>query len=153
MTKKVQVEILSWLITFLLVVLILLPVYQGYGNKYPFYTFNILFIILFITLSRYIFLLRHAPFSHNKWVKGILFFACIPLLLFMTEGLYDFQRFLDEIGLQELSENPISASASNIAKYTRYQYIFFASGTLITLVLFPLRMVISVWRQYKKGTV
>ena len=153
MSKKFQVELLSWLITLLLVVLILLPVYQGYGEKYPFYKFNVLFIILFITLSRYIFLLRHAPFSHSKWIKGILFFLCIPLLFYMTEGLYDFQRYLDEIGLQELSANSISEEAQNIAKYTRYQYIFFAAGTLITLVLFPLRMVVSVWRQFNKGTV
>jgi hypothetical protein len=71
----------------------------------------------------------------------------------MIDGFYDFQRYLDEVGLQELSTNPISDSAKNIAKYTRYQYLFFASGGLICLVLFPFRMVISMWRQYNKGTV
>ncbi len=148
MLQKITAEILFIIATFVLAALIMWPIYQEFGDKYEFYWTNLAFILLFVTFTRYIFLLKHVPFSHSKLIKVILFFLCIPLFLYMLDGFYNFQRFLDEVGLQEISQNSTSQESSNICKYTRYQFILFATGGFITMVLFPVRIIISMWRQF-----
>ncbi|MBK8632080.1 MAG: hypothetical protein IPN72_00345 [Saprospiraceae bacterium] len=40
--------------------------------------------------------------------------------------------------------------ASAMAKYARYQYLFFGTGAIMVLVLLPLRMIRSIWRVTNK---
>ena len=153
MKQKFSAEVLFILGTLTIAVLLLLPVYQEFGMNYSFYRSNFSFIFIFLTLSRYMFLLKYTPFSHTKWIKVILIFACIPLFLFLIDGFYNFQRFLDEIGLQDILLDKSSETAYAVCRYTRSQYLFFAVGGLITLVLFPMRMIISLWRQVNKNSI
>jgi hypothetical protein len=39
-----------------------------------------------------------------------------------------------------------------LAKYIRYQKIFFGTGAIITLIMLPIRMIISLWRRKNRGT-
>ena len=153
MAQKFYAEILFVLGTLTIAALLLLPVYHEFGSNYQFYRSNFSFIFIFLMLSRYIFLLKYAPFSHTKWLKVLFIFACIPLFLYLLDGFYNFQRFLDEVGLQEILLDKSSESAYEVCRYTRAQYLFFAAGGLITMILFPIRMVVSLWRQANKGTV
>ena len=150
MALKIKAELLFLMITILVCITIMWPIYKEYETKYLFYNYNISFIILFVTLTRYIFLLRYTPFSHYKPIKIGLIFICIPLFLFLIDGMYEFQRFLDEEGFESISQ---SLHSQNMAKYTRYQYLFFATGALVTLFMTPFRMIISLWRQHNKGTI
>jgi hypothetical protein len=153
MKDKIKAELLFILLTLVVAALIIFPVYLEYESRYPFYITNFVLIVVFTTLTRYIFLLRYTPFSHSKWIKVVSIFICIPLFLYLIDGMYEFQRFLDEIGLQEIAKNEDATSSANYNKFTRYQYLLFASGSLITCILFPLRMVISIWRQVNKNTI
>ena len=153
MNNKWSLEILWWLITIILTVLIMLPIYTNVGSNYPYYTANVAFIFVFLTFTRYIFLLRYAPFSHSDMVKGILIFIPIPLFFYFIDALYDFQRFLDEEGLVTILGNLNSEAQFQIAKYIQYEKLFFGSGAIITLVLFPIRMIVSIWRVRNRGTV
>lgn len=153
MIQKFSAEILFILGTLTIAVLFLLPIYQEFGGNYEFYWSNFSFIFIFLMLSRYLFLLKYTPFSHVKWLKVVFIFACIPMFLYLIDGFYNFQRFLDEIGLQEILLDKSSDSAYAVCKYTRTQYLFFAVGGLITMVLFPIRMIVSLWRQANKDTV
>ena len=145
MNLKFRAEILFWLITAIVAFFVLQPIWSYYGKGYPFYNTNIPFVIIFLTYTRYIFLLKYTPFSHNKWIKLVLIFLSIPLLLVLVDGIYDFQRYLDETGFVGISHGD-PEQILDMAKYARYQYIFFATGAIIVLVLLPLRMVMSIWR-------
>lgn len=153
MLQKISAEILFFIATIVISIMIIWPVWGEFGEKYQFYVTNAVFIMLFFTFTRYIFLLEYVPFSHNKIIKVILFFACIPLFLYMLDGFYNFQRFLDEVGLQEISQDSISKASESICKYTRYQFLFFAAGGLITMILLPMRIIISLWRQYNTNKI
>ena len=153
MKNKIYLELVSILITLVLLVLILFPIAEYYGDGYRFYTSNILFIIVFLTYTRYIFLLKYTFLAELKWFKVVLVFLSIPLILYGVDRLLEFQSYLDEVGFVDISDNDID-KASKMATYTKSQYVFFNSAALIVLVIMPFRMIMSVWRIVnKKGTV
>jgi hypothetical protein len=153
MFQKWKIECLFWLGSFLVALLIMLPIHDHLQQNYPYYLVNYIFIILFLTYTRYIFLLHYAPFSHTLWIKMILIFASIPLFLWLIDDLYDFLEMLDIEGIEPLVRIENLENKYNMAKYVKYQFIFFSVGCLITIAMLPIRMIVSIWRVRNKGTV
>lgn len=139
-------EFLSWGAVALICVLILYPIYFKVGDKFEFYLSNTISIILFLTFTRLIFLLKYTPFARMKWLKLCCIFLAIPMFLYQIDGLYDFQRFLDERGTVSLFLNSFDMSNYNFGKYIKFEYLFFCIGSLLTIALLPIRMIISFWR-------
>lgn len=137
----------------MLTLLIMLPIYSSINHSYPFYLPNMFFIVVFITLTRYIFLLKHTWFAYKEWVKVIFVFLPIPLLIYSTDALYDFQRFLDEDGTAAILGELNADGQYKMAKYIRYQKLFFGTGAILVEILFPFRMLVSLWRRRNRGTV
>lgn len=146
MQKQWNFELLSWLFAILFAVLLIAPIYLKVGDLYAFYIQNFICIVVFLTLSRYIFLLAFTPFARAKWFKFMLIFLPIPLFLYHIDSLYEFQRFLDEDGTISLFKGSSDMSDYEFGKYIRYQYMFFCVGALVTIALIPIRMIISFWR-------
>jgi hypothetical protein len=153
MQSKWTAELFFWLIAIVIALLVMRPVHEYIEKDYEFYTINYVFIVLFLSFSRYILLLKYTPFSHNAWIKLILLFSCIPLFLFLIDGQYNFHQMLDEKGLEPIVKSQNLEFRWNIAKYTKYQFLFFSTGTIITLIIMPIRMIISIWKVRNKGTV
>jgi hypothetical protein len=145
-SRSWQFELLSWLFVSLFLSLILLPIYIRSGDNYTFYLRNFISILMFLTLTRYIFLLGFTPFARQKWFKFLFIFLPIPLLLFQVDSLYDFQRLLDEEGTISFFKGSSDMSDYDFGKFIRYQYLFFCVGAIVTLILMPIRMIISFWR-------
>lgn len=154
MKNKLLYELVWWLITAIIAVLVLLPIYNAIGMKYDYYVPNAVFIVVFITFTRWIFLLRYTFFSHIRWIKILLMIAPIPLFFYAMNELYDFQNIVDSTGLKFMMEDLSTDRYLSLLKYVQYEYIFFGSATMIVLFMLPLRMLISIWRVVnKKGTV
>ncbi|MBK8700626.1 MAG: hypothetical protein IPN29_14285 [Saprospiraceae bacterium] len=139
-------EIVFLAIAIALAVAVMRPIHDYFGHNFDYYVSNYIFIVLFLTYSRYLFLLKYTPFSHNLWIKLIMLFASIPLLLWLVDDTYDFRRILDETGLEPLINSTNLDTKLNIAKYTKYEYLFFSTGAIITLIMLPFRMMVSIWR-------
>jgi len=149
---KLSLELLMWVVTAILVGLVLLPIYLNI-KSYPFYLYNILFIVVFFTFARYIFLLKHTVVARSMLFKIIMMLIAIPLIMYLLDAVSSFQGFADDVGLQTLvSELSISKQKSMI-KYIRTEMIFFGVGAVIVAILFPFRMLISIWRGINKNTV
>ena len=153
MKNKIILELVWWLVTLIVTLLILLPVLNYIGDKYSFYTPNAVFIALFITLTRYIFLLNHTVFATNKMVKLIFVFLPIPLFFYSIDALFNFQDFIDQGGHIEMLNHLRPDTAMDISRYIKYQFVFFGTGAIIVIILFPIRMIVSIWRGINKGTV
>ena len=153
MNNKLTLELVWWLITLVVSVLVILPIYLSIGGDYLFYIENVVSVIVLITLARWILTLRHNFFSHNKKVKLVLIFAMIPLFFICYDNLIDFQAFADEYDLNTMLGKLDSNGQVSMAKYIKYEYIFFGTGAIMCTVFIPFRMVISLWRQINKGTV
>lgn len=146
MNNKWSFSLISWIITAILVIIVLLPIYSQVGNQYRFYFENIIFIILFATFTRFMFLTKHHWFSHVTWFKVFCMVASIPLLLYAVDNLWDFQRFLDEEGIGTILGGIPAENQSSLSKYIKAQMIFFWAAAFISTFLLPFRMIHSIWR-------
>jgi len=152
MNKVLQLEIVWWIFTAVATLLVLYPILSSVGH-YPFLTTNIVYVVTFITLSRYVFLLRHTFLAYRQSLKVILFFLCVPLVFFLVQELNAFQTFLDEEGPGAVLGNLPHRKRDNLIKYVQSEMLLFGTGSIISGVLFPLRLLVSVWRYRNRGTV
>lgn len=148
-----RLEFVWWLITALIIIGVLFPIYSKVGMAYPFYTANILFIITFITFTRSIFLLKYSFLSHWEKIK-IALIAVTPLLLFyLINELNYFQTFLDEKGIENFLAKMSIPDRETMRKYITAEMLLFGVGSIITAIILPIRLVISIWRVRNRGTV
>lgn len=148
MRALLKVELLAWLFVLILCLLVLGPVYIRTGLHYQFYIENIISILVFLTFTRMLFLLSFTPYARNKAFKFILIFLTIPLIMYLVDNLYDFQRFLDEEGTIAFFKGAFEMSDYNFGKFIKYQFFFFTTGAIVASFLIPVRMIVSFWRLY-----
>ena len=153
MNKKLLLELIWWLATIIIVVLFIFPIYNAVGDKYIFYTQNIYFIVLFITFTRYIFLLKYPFLASNKKLKVALVFIPIILFFYAIDGLFDFQDYIDKQDHIEMLSQLSPDRAIEISKYIKYQFLFFRTGGMMVIFMLPFRMILSIWRGINRGTV
>jgi energy-coupling factor transporter transmembrane protein EcfT len=147
-----MLEAIWWIVTAIVVVVVLFPIYSSLNN-YPFYPINIIFIVTFITLARYIFLLKFTALANRQTWKIIIVFLCIPVVFLLVQELNAFQLYIDEEGIDALVGELPYDEKDNMISYIRSQMLLFATGSVICSVLLPFRLVISVWRTRNRGTV
>ena len=145
MDKRVLLELIWWLITAILLIGVLLPIYTNVPN-YPFYFINAIYIITFITLTRYIFLLKHTFLAKRQRIKLILIFLCIPFVFYLGQELNYFQTFLDEEGLDAVVGALPFLDRAGMIQYIRNEMILFGVGSIICGIVLPFRLMISIWR-------
>jgi len=133
MTQKnklaLRLELLWWVFTAVVLGGVLFPIFQKI-NHYPFLFQNVVFIVLFITLARWIFLLKHTFFARK-----------------------DFQTYMDEEGIESILPSLTLEEQASLGSYIRTEMVFFGVGAAVSALIFPFRMVISVWRTRNRGTV
>ncbi|MBK9150402.1 MAG: hypothetical protein IPM26_05135 [Saprospiraceae bacterium] len=139
-------ETQSWLFILLFAGMILIPVWMTTGFNYTFYFENIISIIVFLSFTKYIFLLRFTPYARMKWVKFAAVFLCIPVFLLLIDNLFDFQRFVDENGTISFFRGSTDLSDYNFGKFIKYQFILFTVAALVSTVFLPVRLIMSFWR-------
>lgn len=144
----VRLELIWWLITAVVVALVLSPIYSSLGQHFPFYGVNIVFIVGFITLTRYIFLLKYTFLAKLRYIKLALMFAAVPAIFLLVQEVNLFQTFMDENGPEALMGGQISEKHVGLLNYILAEYRLFGVGCTIAAIAFPFRMVISLWRQY-----
>ena len=150
--KKILMEMIWLLLTAVLIIIIMLPIYGGIGDNFPFYLENILLILIAVTFIRYIFLLKYHWLSNAKWIKVIFIFLPIPIFFFIVGALYDFQAFSDEKGLGSIMTLLSHDEQVGLSKYIRNQIILFWSAAFLSTIYMPIRMILSLWREINKGT-
>ena len=149
---KAIAEILWWICTLIVIVIVLFPIYDN-APTYPFFFQNALLIAVFITFARYIFFLRITFLARLKWVKVAIIAAAAIFFFIVSNSFSDFRNFVDEKGLQTLVDHLHVSKQTSIINYIKHEMVFFGVGSIITGILLPIRMIISLWRMRNKGTV
>jgi len=152
MNNKLALEAIWWIFTALIAFFVLFPIYTEV-KSYPFWLPNTVFIISFITLTRYIFLLPFTFVARNQALKIALAFLALPLLLYLIEQLNYFQTFLDEEGSRAIIGWHPYGEQEELIAYVRSEMLLFGVGSVISAIIFPFRMIISVWRYRNRGTI
>ena len=149
---SLRLEVFWWLFTFLLAFAVLFPIIRVV-NPYLFLYINLVYIIAFITLTRYVFLLKHTFLAHQQGLKALIIAVSIPLIFYLVSELNYFQTFLDEQGLEGfLGEVPYE-KRGNIGTYIRNEMMLFGVGSIIIAIILPFRMMLSLWRWKNRDTV
>ena len=149
---KIQLEIIWWFFTFLLALLVMLPIMRSVPY-YKFFTENVVFVVVFVTFTRYIFLLKHSFLAHMKWVKMIIIATSVIVIFMLVLSIGDYSSFLKEEGQQKMVEHLPFKRQTQLLKYMRNEMLFFGVGAVIAAIVLPLRMVVSLWRVRNRGTV
>lgn len=152
MTPKLKLELLCWVLTVVIAAAVLLPIWLKIED-YPFWASNVLFIFIFITFSRYIFLLKHTFIAHRPYIKtGIILVSAI-IIAYLINEINFFQTYLDEEGLDAIVGHLPFSERNGMAGYIRNQLLLFGVGSVMTAFILPLRLVLSLWRGHNRDTV
>ncbi|MBK8491134.1 MAG: hypothetical protein IPL49_09655 [Saprospirales bacterium] len=156
MEKKLQIalrlEFIWLLFTLLVFASLAAPIYVKF-SAFPFYWTNFLFVWVFITASRYIFLLPTTFLARKQVLKIFFFFASIPSVFYLIGEIHGFQTFLDEEGIQTLMPGLSLTDISQFGGYVKAEILFFGVGSVIAVIIFAFRMLLSVWRLHNRGTI
>jgi hypothetical protein len=152
MKQKHYLELTWWMITLLVTVAVLFPIYSSLPT-YLFGWINIIYIVTFITVSRYIFLLQHTFLARIEYLKVILIFLCIPAIFLLSQELNIFQTYVDQEGVDALVGDLPFDQRDAMISYIRNEMFFFGIGSIVSCVLLPMRLILSIWRVRNRGTV
>ena len=147
-----KLELIWWAFTAVTVLLVLLPIITRVPD-YPFYFYNIIYIVLAITYTRYIFLLKHTPIAKSLIFKIIVLATAVPVAVLLVDGIAEFQMLVDEDGYVEFLGHLSPKSLTSLGKFIRSQFFFFGVTSVICSIVFPIRMLVSIWRVKNRGTV
>lgn len=153
MDSKQQLEMLWWIITIIVVFAVLYPIYNTLGGEYLYTWTNVIFIVTFITVTRYIFLLQHTWLADKETVKVILVFLAVPAVFLLSQELNLFQTYINKQGLDSIVGKLPYDKRANMINFIRSEMFFFGVGSIISTALLPFRLILSVWRKRNRGTV
>jgi hypothetical protein len=152
--NKLLLELIWWAATFLVAALILYPIWSKV-SIFPenINVYNLLNIIITITLTRYIFLLEYTFLAQLQKVKAFMIILCVPLIIFCINSIFTFRAMIDNDGYDVICQGVVVEKVNSLGLYYKNEYIFFGVAALISSVVFGVRMVVSIWRKINRGTV
>ncbi len=147
-----RLELIWWIFTAVLLAAVLYPILRKLPG-FPFLVTNCIFVIIFITFTRYIFLLRHTFLAQQQRLKLLVIILCIPILFYLINNINYFQTFFDENGITAVVGTLPYDAQGSMANYIRSELLFFGVGGVIAAVILPIRLIISIWRLRNRGVV
>ena len=148
--NKVVYEITWWAFTFVLAGLVLLPIY-GQLPEFPFFVPNFFYVVVAITLTRYLFFLDISWLRDHLLVQGGLSILLIPLIFWMVQSFNSFVIFFDEQGPDILVKHLEKDTGAILNRYLKAEYRFFGIWAIMAAVIMPFRLLFNVWKRYGAG--
>ena len=157
--SKLIMELLWWLVTGIVAWIITQPFWAPFADT-EFVVELALFVVVLMTVARYVFLLKYTFLAHFQAMKFILIFISLPLMFWAIQEFFEFRDFYET-----QSEGMVAGAGyfkSGLSFSERYAilqrllplYTFFAWGAIFTVIAMPFRLLVSYWRVYNKtGTV
>lgn len=152
--NKLLLELVWWIFTAIFTTMVLYPIWSKvtvYPERINYY--NLAYIVIFITLTRYMFLMKYTFLANSQVAKAIMIIAVLPIIIFSIDGIFSFRQILDNDGYAAICQGVSDDQINAIGMYYRNEYLFFGVSAIITAIIFPFRMVVSIWRKINRGTV
>jgi len=143
-------ELIWWAFTLVLSCLVLVPVYTQLPG-FPYVTANFVYVVVAVTLTRYLFFLKISWLRDHLLIQGALSILLLPLIFWMVQYFNSFIRFFDEQGPDVLTKGMESGLASVMNSYLHAEFRFFAVWAIVAALIMPLRLLYNVWVRYRAG--
>jgi hypothetical protein len=148
-TKLLAIEAISLLMTAIVVVAVMYPIWTQFP-EFSFNWTNIVYILAFLTFTRYTFLLRYTFVATQQNIKiGFILLTLIIILGLMTQ-IQDFNVWIDAGDPDRLMPNVPQSKRDALLKYIKSEFMFFAVGAIVASVFLSGRLMMSVWRTRNK---
>ena len=143
-------ELVWWVLTALAVVAVLYPI-RRVMYDWPFQQWNIVFVVVLITFSRYIFLLKHTFLAQRQILKAAIIVALFPLTFWMVGGLNSFITYIGDRTWEPLTGHLPPGQREPIEDYIWGQMLFFGVGSIICAPILAVRLLVSIWTLHNRG--
>ena len=149
--NKIQLEIVGWIFTLVILSVVMFPIWKDFSD-FRFNLTNCVYVLCFITFTRYTFLLKHTFIAH--WEKGkIAFVLCVFALAgILMVQMQDFNVWYDngdpDVLLKTVKKESIRPS---LLEYIKTEFILFAVASIIAAFALAARLLVSVWRLRNRG--
>jgi len=155
MTRKqsltILLEAIWWLVTVVLAFALIYPINHALP-VWPFQAWNIAFIIILVTFTRYIFLLQHTFLAKRQVLKIAILLLMFPLTFILISGLHGFMTFIEERSWEPLTSTLGPDEKRSMESYIWGVMIFFGVGSIVSAPVLAVRLFMSVWRTRNRGT-
>lgn len=143
-------ELLWTAITCMVVVAVLYPVTQKID--YIYYPVNAFFVFLTLTYFRWSVTFKRLPFLRPAWVRLGLFMINLSLFIYLMQKQQQFLMFYENFYTLDFGFPKVimyDEVKESLFSYLRTEIILFGTGSLIMIVAFNFRLLISWWQFYK----
>ena len=147
--KLLAIEGISLLMTAVVVVVVMYPIWTQFP-EFKFQWTNVLYIIAFLTFTRYTFLLRYTFLAKAQNVKiGFILLTLIIILGLVTQ-IQDFNVWIDAGDPERLMPLVPQSKRDGLLNYIKSEFLFFAVGAVVASAFLAGRLLMSVWRTRNK---
>ena len=152
LNKKIQLELLWWVVTAVLLTVIMYPIWSEFPS-FPFNITNTVYVLCLITFARYAFLLKHTFLA--DWEKGKIAFVLLTLAIIIAcvMQLQDFNIWLDNSDPDVLLKTVRENKRVSLLAYIKSEYMFFMVGAVVGALFLGGRLLLSIWRLKNRGKV
>ena len=137
-----------WGFALILAALVVLPIY-GQVPDYPFLVPNFVFVVVAITLTRYLFFLHISWLRDRLLLQGAVIIVLIPLVFWMVQCFNEFITYLDEEGPDVLVRHLERDWGRVMNTYIQGQYRFFGVWAVVAAFVTPFRLLYNIWVRYR----
>ena len=149
---KLLFDFLWILLALLICLLVLLPIIT-HTRDFPFYPVNAVFILTLFILFRHTFFLKHSLIGKMQYLKLALIFLSIPLVWQLISYLNGFITYVDDYSYEPILSHLNYTAREKMEVYIRTEMIFFGVASIVIGIIFPFRLLVSIWRVRNKGTI
>ncbi len=143
-------EVSWWAFAVVLACMVLLPIYSTVPN-FPFFFPNFLYVVVAVTLTRYLFLLQVSWLRDRLIFQAALAFLLLPLIFYMVQEFNAFIIYFDERGPDVLVRGLESELGATMDTYMHAEYRFFGVWAIVAAAIMPFRLVYNAWVRYRAG--
>ncbi len=148
----ILLEVIWWVATVIAVFALIYPIRRALP-VWPFQGWNIAFIVVLITFTRYIFLLQYTFLAKMQVIKVVVILLLFPLIFALVGGLHGFMNYIEEQSWDPLTGHLPAEQKRAIESYIWGVMIFFGAGSIVASPVLAGRLFLSVWRTRNRGTV
>lgn len=148
----ILLEAIWWVATAILAFALIYPIRRTLP-VWPFQPWNIAFIIILVTFTRYIFLLQYTFLAKRQVLKIAMMLLMFPLTFMLVSGLHDFMTYIEERSWDPLTGMLPADEKRSMENYIWGVMLFFGAGSIVAAPVLAGRLFLSVWRTRNRGTV
>ena len=147
--KLLAIEGISLLMTAVVVGVVMYPIWTQFP-EFKFQWTNVLYIVAFLTFTRYTFLLRYTFLARAQNVKIGFILLTLMIVLGLTTQIQDFNVWIDAGDPERLMPLVPISKRDGLLSYIKSEFLFFAVGAIVASVFLAGRLMQSVWRTRNK---